>query len=256
MTDNKDERLGPPITDEKLAALESAARAAFRGPWVASVWEVECADAECHEDDCGEDHEVHTIEAPDEYPQGGQVVAQVDEADGVIRTPGLRQFAEANAAHIAAASPDVVLALVAEVRALRQSLAVAHVRIAADGESIAELRAEVERLEAENDRLRQDRYDALDARTTCGMSAAEWQMRTGKAERERREARAESDALREQLAGARAAAIKECAAKRCDRCACGEAVSKIYGGTVHMTAGDVAVDCKAADLHALADAPP
>jgi len=37
----------------------------------------------------------------------------------------------------------------------------------------------------EFDRLRQDRYDALNAKTTEGWSAAEWQLRTGKAERER-----------------------------------------------------------------------
>lgn len=44
---------------------------------------------------------------------------------------------------------------------------------------------ERKRAEAEFDRFRQDRYDALNAQTTEGWSAAEWQLRTGKAERER-----------------------------------------------------------------------
>ena len=58
--------------------------------------------------------------------------------------------------------------------------------------------AEQKRLEQENDRLRQDRYDALDARTTEGMSAAEWQMRTGTAERQRKEAIARAEKAEKQ----------------------------------------------------------
>lgn len=61
------------------------------------------------------------------------------------------------------------------------------------------LREEVEKLERDRNRLRQERFDALDARTTCNMSAAEWQIRTGRAERERREALAERDSMREAL---------------------------------------------------------
>ena len=59
-----------------------------------------------------------------------------------------------------------------------------------------EAEAERDKLREEANRLRQDRFDALAARTTCGMSAAEWQMRTGKAERERREAQAETLRMR------------------------------------------------------------
>lgn len=47
--------------------------------------------------------------------------------------------------------------------------------------------ARVAVLEAENARLRQERHDALSAKTTEGLSAAEWQLRTGTAERERDE---------------------------------------------------------------------
>ena len=53
---------------------------------------------------------------------------------------------------------------------------------------VATLEAEKEDLEARHDQMYQDRFDALNARTTEGMSAAEWQLRTGKAERERGEA--------------------------------------------------------------------
>lgn len=50
--------------------------------------------------------------------------------------------------------------------------------------------AEAERAWHAHREMWQDRYDALDARTTEGMSAAEWQLRTGKAERRAREAEA------------------------------------------------------------------
>uniref|UniRef100_A0A6M3KA61 Uncharacterized protein n=1 Tax=viral metagenome TaxID=1070528 RepID=A0A6M3KA61_9ZZZZ len=55
-------------------------------------------------------------------------------------------------------------------------------------ETIARQAREIERLEAKCQQLWQDRYDALDARTTDGLSAAEWQSRTGEARRKQREA--------------------------------------------------------------------
>ena len=55
---------------------------------------------------------------------------------------------------------------------------------------VAEVEAEAERAWHAHREMWQDRYDALDARTTEGMSAAEWQLRTGKAERRAREAEA------------------------------------------------------------------
>lgn len=103
--------------------LKTLAEGAFRGPWRAETWEVSCEDASapCEEDGCGYDHDVHTVLAPDEYPADSdspQVVAQIDSTDGRIRTPGLEQFAAANARYIAAASPDVVLGLIARIEAL------------------------------------------------------------------------------------------------------------------------------------------
>lgn len=56
----------------------------------------------------------------------------------------------------------------------------------------ASLRATVERLEGENDQLRQDRYDA----SRDGLLASEWVARTGKAERERDAFRADAAAFR------------------------------------------------------------
>src|SRR5881397_843170 len=56
------------------------------------------------------------------------------------------------------------------------------------------LAAEVRRLQAENDRLRQDRADALSVRSREGLLSSEWVARTGKAERERDEARARAEA--------------------------------------------------------------
>jgi hypothetical protein len=48
---------------------------------------------------------------------------------------------------------------------------------------------EIERLYADNDRLRQDRKDALSVISTDGMSVSEWVMRTGQAEHERQQLR-------------------------------------------------------------------
>jgi hypothetical protein len=90
---------------------------------------VACEDAEedCgdeHSDECGDDHTVSTITAPEEYPadeENPQVVAQIDEDHGGrIRTPGLEQFARANAEHIATSNPSTVLAMVRELRRLRR----------------------------------------------------------------------------------------------------------------------------------------
>lgn len=55
------------------------------------------------------------------------------------------------------------------------------------------LLSEVRRLEEQNERLRRDRYDLLNATTAEGWSAAEWQMRTATAERRARDAEAERD---------------------------------------------------------------
>ena len=67
---------------------------------------------------------------------------------------------------------------------------------------IAQQAQEIERLEAEFDRLRQDRADALSVTTREGLGASEWIARTGKAERERNEALARIASLEAQLAEA------------------------------------------------------
>lgn len=82
--------------------------------------------------------------------------------------------------------------LAAEVRALREELEYArqtehHIEGALEARDkwhkIAnEQRAEVERLEAENDRLRRDRAEALNVTSRDGLLSSEWLARTGKAE--------------------------------------------------------------------------
>lgn len=71
---------------------------------------------------------------------------------------------------------------------------------------IADLRAEVTakdaeltRLRAENDRLRQDRADALSVTSRDGLLSSEWIARTGAAERKARESEAEITRLRAEL---------------------------------------------------------
>ena len=59
-----------------------------------------------------------------------------------------------------------------------------------------QMRAELAEANARADRLYQDRYDLLGVKTTEGLSASEWMMRTAAATRER-------DALMEELAAAR-----------------------------------------------------
>lgn len=64
--------------------------------------------------------------------------------------------------------------------------------------TIATLRAELERARADYDRMKLDRADALNVRSRDGLLSSEWIARTGKAERERDEARAElSECTRE-----------------------------------------------------------
>lgn len=56
---------------------------------------------------------------------------------------------------------------------------------------------EIRRLWAENDRLRQDRSDALNVKSREGLLSSEWIARTGKAERRAKELEAEITKLRE-----------------------------------------------------------
>lgn len=51
------------------------------------------------------------------------------------------------------------------------------------------------RLRSENDRLRQERYDALSVTSKDGLLASEWVARTGKAEREAKALRSENEVL-------------------------------------------------------------
>ena len=60
---------------------------------------------------------------------------------------------------------------------------------------IAALEAELARSEARADRLYRDRYALLNLKTTEGMSAAEWQMRTADAEQKRKDGEARIAAL-------------------------------------------------------------
>lgn len=100
--------MSDPMSPEELRACRERADACFRAPWIATdPWTVEPdGDEDCEE--------VRSVLSPDEYP-GGQVVAECHD-DGMIATPGLRGFAEAHSAFIAAARTDVprLLATVAE----------------------------------------------------------------------------------------------------------------------------------------------
>ena len=113
-----------PMSYEELRACRERAEACFRAPWIASdPWTVE--------PDGGEDcEEVRSVLSPDEYP-GGQVVAECHD-DGIVATPGLREFAAAHSAFIAHARTDVPRLLAT---------------IAARDEEIANLRAHVDRLQ-------------------------------------------------------------------------------------------------------------
>jgi hypothetical protein len=159
------------MSDIDLDALERAAKAAFRGPWRAERWEVACEDADEGGDDCdeyGENHTVSTVTAPDQYPadeENPQVVAQIDEDHGGrIRTPGLEQFARANALHIATASPDVILALVAEVRRLRCRVDELEDRHNALLARTMQQAVELRKTEAERDRMTELLHEDKDRR--------------------------------------------------------------------------------------------
>ncbi len=94
-------RPGGPMND--IDELDRLHAAAWRGPWTAETWEVECeARDECQTgDDCDGSHDCETIIAPEAYPDG-QVVVQTSHTDGRIKAPGLEQFAAANTAAIVA----------------------------------------------------------------------------------------------------------------------------------------------------------
>jgi hypothetical protein len=86
-----------------VKAIRARADACFVAPWVATNFAVECGHPVGEGEDCsrcaGEgETEVERIESPNEYPDGGQVVADV---------PGLEMFSKPHAAFIAAARTDV-----------------------------------------------------------------------------------------------------------------------------------------------------
>jgi len=126
--------------------LDRLHAAAWRGPWTAETWEVECeARDECQTgDDCDGSHDCETIIAPEAYPDG-QVVVQTSHTDGRIKAPGLEQFAAANTAAIVAlhnAWPAIsarLRAAEAEVARLRRLCRVAAERIDDDALALAEL---------------------------------------------------------------------------------------------------------------------
>jgi len=141
------------MSPEELRACRERAEACFRAPWIATdPWTVE-------PDGDGDCEEVRSVLSPDEYP-GGQVVAECHD-DGIIVTPGLREFAEAHSAFIAEARTDVprLLATIAardeEIRRIAEALGRMH---EADGHapfpaSVDELVRRAEELtRAENDR--------------------------------------------------------------------------------------------------------
>lgn len=61
------------------------------------------------------------------------------------------------------------------------------------------LRAEVERLEAHNAKLWQDRYDALSVPSKDGLLSSEWIARTGRAERKQKAAEQKAAELQERV---------------------------------------------------------
>ncbi len=169
--------------DEKaITEIEARAEKAFKGPWIARTWEVECCAELCVPEDCEEgSHVMETVLAPEEYPRDpdhAQTVAQVSDA-GKITTPGLEQFASANAAFIAAARTDVPL-LCAALRQAWKERDEARLRAQCD---ISDLEQRLDSAEKERDELR----DKLD-----GFSVGSVDMKIVK---ERDEARARVAAL-------------------------------------------------------------
>jgi hypothetical protein len=165
---------GPVKAPLDRAFLRAKATAAFRGPWIAETWEVYCEEAEADCEDvegerCGGEHDVITLLAPDEYPDG-QVVAQIDEHDGRIRTPGLEGFARANAEHIAAANPGAILELLDELERVEGERDAQRIWLDI-AESGNELRR-ISELMAERDRLRAE-VNALRSRIIGGRSGAQ-----------------------------------------------------------------------------------
>jgi len=84
-----------------------------------------------------------------------------------------------------------------------------HWRNKAGDRKIEEQTKEIERLEELAERRRQDRADALNVKSRDGLLSSEWLARTGKAERERDEARAEVERLRARINKALKAAPKD-----------------------------------------------
>lgn len=90
------------VNAQRLAEIGARAEAAFRPPWTHEIFTVECepGDPRCPEgdpDECEGEREALRLDAPDEDPEGGQVVCDVY---------GLETFAGPNAAFIANARQD------------------------------------------------------------------------------------------------------------------------------------------------------
>lgn len=126
------------LTPEVLARLRELEKAAFRPPWRAETWTVDCREEDCGDEDCPGEADAETVLAPEEYPadpDSPQVVAHVDGAV-TIHTPGLEGFARAHSEFIAAARnalPDLLDAL-EEARRERDALHVAFQGLVGDME--------------------------------------------------------------------------------------------------------------------------
>jgi hypothetical protein len=107
------------VVEKRIAEIETRVNATFCGPWEYTSFEVECGGDSCEIDACirnpkkhkGDDHEVLSIEAPDEYPET-QCVAQ-------IHVPGLETFARPHGEFIAHSRADVPW-LIEELRKARK----------------------------------------------------------------------------------------------------------------------------------------
>ena len=143
-----------------LDELDRLHAAAWEGAWTAETWEGDCGarDGCPSGNDCDGSHDCETILAPEAYPSPpGQVVAQASHADGRIKTPGLEQFAAANAAAIVAlhnAWPSFsarLRAAEAEVERLRGALreACSHLDMAVEA---SEESGDLDEIEAQEER--------------------------------------------------------------------------------------------------------